>query len=554
MLSNVLRPVREIRGANHLAKDGRLVIHHSRMASGSVNRRIAESAGIVMVTILASRFLGFAREWTVAHQIGSNASTDAYYAAFTLPDFLNYLVAGGALTVTFIPLFARYAAEGNEDEAWGVFSTVITTMGVLLLALVALGEVFAPALARIIAPGFNPAERSHVIFLTRVMMPAQCFFYLGGILSAVQYAKARFLIPSLAPVIYNLGVIAGGFFLSARIGVAGFAVGVLGGAFVGNFLLQIYGARRLGARFRPRLDWRHPGFRHFVKLTLPIMLALSIVYTDDWILRWFASYLPAASITWLSYAKTLMRVPQGVVGQAVGVASFPFLAQLFAEKKFDALNQTINSTVKALLFMLLPISALSIVESRPVVYLVFSHTRLRGADFGSTAAALGLFSAAMFAWGVQGILARSFYASHDTLTPAIAGTSLTFLALPVYWLLARHWQFRGLAAASSIAVIAYAATLFFLLNRRTHNREAGRLLVFFLKVLIASGAAAGAALAALRPLESHIAWTTTGGAFIVLVPATLAGLLAFVAAAKLLRVRELGGYVRSLGSVLRRAG
>src|SRR5690348_18317730 len=153
-----------------------------------------------MASILSSRLLGFLRECAVAHQFGSSAVTDAYYTAFTLPDFVNYLVAGGSLSITFIPVFAKYMAEDNEEEGWYVFSTVITSMVLLLIILVVVGEFFAPALLQVIAPGFNPAEKTHAVYLTRLMMPAQVFFYIGSILSAVQYAKGRFLISSLGPV------------------------------------------------------------------------------------------------------------------------------------------------------------------------------------------------------------------------------------------------------------------------------------------------------------------------------------------------------------------
>src|SRR6516165_6910230 len=392
------------------------------MAASTLNRRIAQSTGIVMASVLASRLLGFLREWLVAHQIGSNAITDAYYAAFTLPDFLNYLVAGGSLSVIFIPIFTKYLAENQEEEGWRVFSIVATFMSLVLVGLVLAAEIFAPQLAHVIAPGFAPAEKARVVFLTRLMLPAQICFYLGGVMAAVQYAKARFIVPSLAPVIYNLLIILGGWLLAPRIGITGFAAGVLAGALVGNFLLQVYGAARAGARFRPSLNWRHPGFRLFVRLAIPIMLALSLVFTDDWIIRWFGSYLRAASITWLNYGKTLMRVPLGVVGQAVGVASFPFLAQLYSDKKYGELNRALNSTLRGLILLLVPISALTMAESRPLVRLVFSHTRLGPADLGATASTLVLFSLGMFAWAAQNILARAFYAARDTLTPAVIGT------------------------------------------------------------------------------------------------------------------------------------
>jgi putative peptidoglycan lipid II flippase len=511
-----------------------------------LSRRIAQASGIVMASVLASRVLGFFREWTVAHQIGSNATTDAYYAAFTLPDFLNYLVAGGSLSITFIPVFAKFVAEGREDEGWHVFSTVVTFMGVLVAAVVVAGEIYAPYVVKLIAPGFGPAEKARVIFLTRLMLPAQFCFYLGSILSAVQYAKGQFVVPSLAPVVYNVGIILGGVLLSPRIGITGFAVGVLGGSIAGNFLLQVAGACRAGARFSPNWNLRNPGFLLFIKLTVPIMLALSLVFTDDWIIRWFGSYLVPASITWLSYAKTLMRVPLGVVGQAVGVASFPFLAQLYSEGKLDELNRTLNLTLKGMILLLIPISALTIAQATPLVYLVFSRTRLGANDLHATAAALAVFSLGMFAWGAQNILARGFYVARDTLTPAIVGTALTFLNLPLYWLMVRRYQHLGLAFVSSVGIIVYTVVLFLLLNRRTRNLESADLVKFFLKVTAASTIAALISYKLIQVLHSYIGWQTTLRAMAVLTVGTVAGFILVVALIKLFRVRELELYLAQL--------
>lgn len=516
------------------------------MPTAIVNRRIAQSTGIVMASVLLSRALGFLREWMVAHQIGSNAATDAYYAAFTLPDFLNYLVAGGSLSITFIPVFTKFIAEGREEEGWHVFSTVVTFMGISLATLVIVAEIFAPQLVALIAPGFGPTEKARVVFLTRLMLPAQICFYLGSILSAVQYARARFVIPSLASLIYNLGIITGGLVLSSRIGITGFAFGVLAGALTGNLLLQIYGAHRAGACFVPNLDLRHPGFRLFVKLTVPIMLALSLVFTDNWIIRWFGSYLVPASITWLSYAKVLMQVPVGVVGQAVGVASFPFLAQLYSEGKLDELNRTLNATLRGLVLLLVPTSALTIAISTPLVYFVFSHTRLRGPDFAATASTLAIFSLGMFAWGAQNILARGFYAARDTLTPAVVGTAVTFLSLPLYWSLARSLHHLGLALASSAGVIALAVVLFVLLTRRTANPETGKLVVFFMKVGLASAIAALACWKLTQWLETQVGWQTTLHAFLVLVVASTVGFIIVGILAKMFGVRELDAYLEKL--------
>jgi putative peptidoglycan lipid II flippase len=519
----------------------------------SVTRRIAQSTGIVMASVLLSRVLGFLRDWTVAHQIGSNAATDTYYAAFTLPDFLNYLVAGGSLSLIFIPVFSKYAAEGSEDEGWKVFSIVLTFMGLVLVVLVAAAEVLAPHLVQVITPGFNPAEKARVVFLTRLMLPAQIFFYLGGVLTAVQYAKARFIVPSLAPIIYNLGIISGGVLLASRFGIAGFSVGVLAGAFVGNFGLQIYGAKRAGARYHLSLDLRHPGFRLFLRLAIPIMLALSLVFTDDWVMRWFGSYLQAASITWLSYGKTLMRVPLGVVGQAVGVASFPFLAQLFSERRFDELNRALNSTLRGLTLMLLPIAALTMAESRPLVRLFFMHTKLTSTDLDATAAILVFFSLGMFAWGAQGIVARGFYAAHDTLTPAVLGTLLTLLNLPVYWLLVRRMQHLGLALASSIGIIVYTAVLFAFLKRRLPGYEDRALVAFAARITALSLVVGLVTWKITEWLGIKIGWTSSLRAFAVLVLATLAGLALGLVLGWILKIDEVRSLLRKASLVTRLA-
>ena len=512
--------------------------------TGTMHRRIAAATGIVMASVLLSRVLGFFRDWTLAHQMGSNAVTDAYNAAFTLPDFLNYLIAGGSLSVTFIPVFAKYAAEKREEEGWRVFSTVITVMGFVLIGLVLLGELFAPHIVNWIAPGFSPPERARVVFLTRLMLPAQICFYEGSILSAVQYAKGQFVIPSLAPLIYNIGIILGGILLAPRIGITGFAVGVLGGAIAGNFLLQIYGADRAGAVFSPSFDVKHPGFWLFLKLSVPIMLAVSVSFADDWIIRYFGSYLQAASITWLTYGKNLMRVPLGLVGQGVGVASFPFLAQLYSEKKFEELNRVLNTTFKGLIFLLLPISALTIAQSVPVVNLVFSHTRMHGQDLYATGQTLAYFSIGMFAWGAQYILARGFYATRDTITPAVVGTVMTALNIPVYWWLARHMQYVGLALASSFGIIAYTVVLFILLNRRTKNPEESTLVVFFLKMTGASLVAGIACYRLTLLLESHLPWQKIWGGLVLLVIVTSAGIVLLGILLKILRVPELDHYLR----------
>ena len=508
------------------------------------NRQILKSIGILMGALLLSRMLGFVREWTVAHQMGSNATTDAYYAAFVLPDFLTYLVAGGSLEIFFIPVFAKYMAEKKEEEAWHIYSTVVTFVIVLLLPLLTLAEIFTPQIVRIIAPGFHPANQAEVVFLTRLMLPGQFFFCLGVVMIAVQNARTRFLIPALAGVIYNLSIILGGWLLSPWIGIRGFAVGVVVGLFFGYFVLQLSGAWRMGAHFRPSFDFRHPGFRLFLKLAIPVMLAFSTVIVDEWLLRYFGSFLAAASITWLVFAKTLMRVPLAVVGQAVGTGSYPYLAKMHAEGKFSDFNRTMNHGTRGLILLLAPISTLAIALHEPVVYFVFSHTKMKSSDIQATAACLAFFCIGMFAWGVQNLISRGFYAIQDTITPAVVGTIMTVVSLPVYWFLSRYWQHDGLATASSICVISYTAVIFYLLARRTKNAEAPGLIRFFAKIVAICAVSGFVCQRFAQWLQPRMTWQNSIGALELIVLVCLVGILLMVLLARILHVEEFESYCR----------
>ncbi len=508
-----------------------------------------QATGIVMGSIFLSRVLGFLREWMVAHRIGSNAETDAYYAAFTLPDFLNYLIAGAALSISFIPVFSKYLAEKREEEGWRVFSTIFTILGLLLIAFVLAAELLAPQLVEIISPGFPAEQKDHVVFLTRLMLPAQICFYLGGLLTAVQYAHGRFLVPALAPLIYNLGIILGGWFLAPRLGAAGFSVGVLAGAFVGNFLLQWWGARQTGLRYRPRFDWRHEGFHRFLKLSLPIMLGFSLVYVDEWLQRVFGSYLESASITWLSYGKALRNIPVGLIGQAAGVASFPFLARLYAEGKQEEMNRLLTGALRAVLFFMLPASALMMVAGKSIVFLVFSSTRLSPADIAATASVLELFALGATAWAAHSILARGFYARGNTWLPTLLGSGVALLSVPLYGWLAAQLRHLGLALASSLAMSVYVALLFALLSYKTKNLHTRATLVFFLKVMTLSVILGLVGKVLLNFVEARIPWNTYAGSLAAIGVVGVAGLLLLPLLAKLFRIEEAKLYLRKVTSL-----
>ncbi|MFW5968050.1 MAG: lipid II flippase MurJ, partial [Persicimonas sp.] len=248
----------------------------------SMGARMGIAALILSGSIFLSRILGFLREAVIAYIHGASYQTDAYYAAFTLPELMNYFLAGGTLSITFIPLFSSYITRGDEEGAWRLFSTVATTMGVFLIAIFIVLEVFAPQLVPLVGPGFvdNPEQLDLAIVMTRIVIPAQLGFYLGGLIQATLFVREVFWPSAVAPLIYNLCIIAGGVLLDPFIGIKGFSVGVVVGALLGPFLLPLWAARK-HVRFSFRFSPSDEDFKAFILLSLPLMIGVGLVTVDE---------------------------------------------------------------------------------------------------------------------------------------------------------------------------------------------------------------------------------------------------------------------------------
>ena len=287
---------------------------------------------LLMASVMLARVIGYLREMYVAWAFGAGPKTDAYVAAFTIPDFLFYILAGGTASITFISIYARHAAKGEERQAQQAFNSTITIMTVVTLLGTILVEIFAPQLERLIFPKFTAEQLELCVYLTRILLPGQIFFYAGGIVSAVLYSRRMFLYPALSPVFYGSFIILGGLLGAHKYGIAALAYGALVGSFVGPFLINAFGAAKAGLRYEWSFDWKNPQFREWVRLSIPLMLGVSLVSADDWILRYFASG-GSGEITRLNYAKRLFALPISILGQAAGQASMPFFARLFGEGK-----------------------------------------------------------------------------------------------------------------------------------------------------------------------------------------------------------------------------
>lgn len=437
---------------------------------GSTRKKMGAAALIMVGSVFLSRILGYVRDAVIAYTQGAHAGTDAYFAAFTIPDFLNYLLAGASLSITFIPIYAAYLSRNDTEGGNRAFSSIFCIFSIVLILFIIIGEVFADRMVPIIAPGFQGNQIAYTARLTRIVLPAQIFFYMGGLLMAVQYARGKFFIPALAPLIYNSGIIAGGLLLGRKLGMEGFAWGVLAGSFLGNFFIQLIGARASGLRIRLHFDMKNPGFREFIRLSIPIMLGFSLVFVDEWMSRVFGSFLVAGAITWLNNARRLAQVPIGVFGQASGVASYPFLAEQAAKGKIRSMFSDMSAALDWVFYSSAFAACLVYLFSKEIVLLVFKRGAFTIHDTINTASALSFFALGIPFWCSQNIVARGFFAMKDTLTPTIVGSVAWLLTLPAYYLLMVRYGVIGLAAASSIGIVLHTLFLYAFLLRKTRIR------------------------------------------------------------------------------------
>ncbi|MBR9982519.1 MAG: murein biosynthesis integral membrane protein MurJ [Desulfatitalea sp.] len=473
------------------------------MAAG-IYRKMGLAALIMTASVFLSRVLGVLRESAIAALGGANTAVDAYKAAFVLPEILNHLLASGFLSITFIPIVARYLAKGDEAGGWRIASTILTILGLLLTLLTVAAMGLAPHLISLVAPGrTDPEFHAMAVRMTRILLPAQLLFFAGGIFMAVQFARQRFMVPALAPLIYNLGIIGGGLLLSSRMGVEGFAWGALAGALVGNFLLQLLGARHAGLRLTLSLEWRHPDLRRYILLTLPLMLGLTMTFSTELFSKLFGSYLPAGAIAQIDYAWRIMLVLVAFFGQAVGVAAYPFMARLAAQNQLEEMNQLLNNTLRYLA-LVVPVSALVFVLRHEIVRVLFERRAFLPDDTQATAMALSGMLVGAAAFATQTVVNRGFYATGNTLLPSIYGTAAVVASLPFYWLGLTTLGVLGVGLAISCSALLQVMLLYTVWNRRSQNTGSREVYIFYGKCLLVTLPLAGALLLSHHLLLSWI--------------------------------------------------
>jgi putative peptidoglycan lipid II flippase len=514
--------------------------------SKSLYQKVGIASLILMASVFLSRVIGLFREMAIAYAGGARGDVDAYQIAFVIPEILNHIVASGFLSVTFIPIFSGYLAADREAEGWKVFSVILNSFGLMLIVFIGISLLFAPELISWIAPGIqDPILLAKAVRMTRIILPAQFFFFTGGMLTAVQFAKESFSLPALAPLVYNIGIIAGGMLLGPVLKMEGFSWGVLAGSFIGNFVIQYRGARKVGMKYTPTLDFTHPDFLLYIRLSLPLMVGLTMSFSTEFFLKFFGSYLPEGSIACLNYGLRVMFVLVGLLGQAIGTASFPYMARLAAENQIPEMNRLLDSTLKYL-SLIIPFSMLLIILRHEVVAVLFERGRFDAAATNQTAGVLLYLMIGAFAFAAQTVVVRGYYAVQNTLFPAIYSSIGVLISIPFYILGMKLMGAGGVALAISISAMIQVTLLYTLWNRRSKNTESREVYRGYVKMILLS-IPIGIVLEGLR--WGLVRWRPENGLSGHLLICCITGLFFLVllfSAGHLFKIREITGTFRRL--------
>jgi putative peptidoglycan lipid II flippase len=418
-----------------------------------------------MASTVLSRVIGLVRVKYIVWLFGRGMEADALTAAFVLPDMISYFLVGGAASITFVTILTRYRDLGREAEGQRSLSIILTTMFLVLGAAILIAEFIAPWYVHRFFNGFDAQKAALCVSLTRILLPAQLFFFAGGVFGAVLLVRKQFSVQAVTPLIYNLGTIAGGILLVSRIGVSSLAIGTVAGAFLGPFLLNAVFAWRAGTHYRPILDWHDAGLREWVRLSLPLIIGVSLVTADNWIIGHFASATSGA-VALMSYAKQLFTAPMAVLAQAAGAASMPFFASLWTQERHNEFAIQVADSVSRVAALGLLCASAMVALAVPLVDLIFIGGRFTAADARECAVYFAVFSISISLWSAQAIYARAFYAAGNTFLPMAAGTIVTIASLPIYAALYHSLGAMGLAIASDIGILIQTAALAILLHQR----------------------------------------------------------------------------------------
>jgi len=450
---------------------------------------ITSAAFVIIFLTLASRLLGLIRYRVLAGEFGVTTDLAAFLTAFIIPDTIFQIVVVGALSTAFIPVIAMYLTNREEAEVSRIFSIVVSFALVATAIFTVVVFIFAHPIAIILAPRLPDSAHDLTANMLRVMMVGQFFIIISGFVTGLLNSYHRFLIPAIAPLIYNLGIIFGTIFLSPSLGIYGPVAGVVIGA-IGHLLIQIPLMRRLGVKFSFNLNFYHPAVQRIAQLTAPRTLGISVAQLEPMIDNALATLITSTSaetnITVLRYAFLLQGLPAGVFGYALGTAALPTLSKEFTKENLDNFKATLTASLHQIMYLVIPTTVVLVVLRIPIVRLAFGAAKFDWEATQLTALILAISSIGIIGQACIQLLARAFYAIQDTKTPVNISVFTVFLNVLISVVVVFVFNniiLMGLAA--SIGGMVSAILMFYFLSKRIGGFDWGNLLVPIFKMGVA---------------------------------------------------------------------
>lgn len=455
-------------------------------------QHIVRATVMLMVLFAISKGISLVQTFVIARTFGVSPEWDAYVAASRIPDTITLLLGGGALGYAFIPIFSGFLAKGETERAWKLASHVVNTFFVASLTASIVAFLFTPALmSHLIAPGFDAETMALSVALMRILLVGTLIFSVSGIVMGILHSHNHFFLPALAPIVNDLGILFGVVFLLAPFGIHGMVFGAVLGAAL-HLSVQIPGLLRHNARWFPELGWEDPALRRVIRLMIPRLLGLGVSNLNIIVITNFGSQLGEGAAAATDWGWRLMQIPQTLIGSAMGIVIFPTLAAFSEVEDDGAKRNAMSGALRFVLIATIPSAIGLILVGQPVLSL------LEGGAFDASATALVYSALRAFALGIivhsmLEIVARSFYADKDTITPlwaAIAGAvvnvALAFFLTGLAFgegALERVW---GIALANSIGVTVEVTILLVILRRRWHGINENALARTLMKTIVAS--------------------------------------------------------------------
>lgn len=498
--------------------------------------------------MMLSKILGLVRDRMLAHVFSPDV-IDIFWAAFRLPDLIFQIVILGALSVAFIPVFTEHLEHKGKTDAFEMARTVLTVfLSIFIFITIVIYFLAGPIIANFIAPGFTEARQSQVVELARVILAGQVILVIGSFFIGISQSFQRFIVPSLSPVFYNLGIILGIAFLSKYFGIAGAAYGVVIGAFL-HAAVQLPLVWSMGFRFKFPLKFFHPGVKEIMKLMSVRTIGLAAEQINETVGLALASLASVGSVTFLTFAQHLQVVPIGLFGATLAQAALPVLSSERSHGKMEEFKITILTTLHQILFLTLPATAILIVIRIPVVRLIFGASRFNWEATVLTGATLAFLSIGLAAQAISLLLVRGFYALKDTKTPVLVSLAVVVLniILSVYAIAVLKLDVWSIGFANSIAAVLSAVLLFWTLHIKVGRFRLRSVLGPFLKMSMATIIMGVALYVPIKLLDQVIFDTTRTINLLVLTGiSSIFALSVYVLLVWFLKVRELETYVELL--------